>query len=109
MKKNILSAIQVVFLTSVFYSCQKENVTHNDYKQETDKIETSITPGVTKDESYLTHFPKQETDDSKELKQKIVSAMISSYSKTNAIAAVSVAKFLVFLKMVPAARTGNSI
>jgi hypothetical protein len=31
-------------------------VTQKDYKQETDKIETSIASGVTKDESYITHF-----------------------------------------------------
>ena len=70
MKKNILSAMQILFLTGIFYSCQKENVTHNDYKQETDKIETSIASGVTKNESYLTHFPKQETEASKELTEK---------------------------------------
>ena len=96
MKKNIQSAIQIFFLTGIFYSCQKENVTHNDYKQETDKIETSIASGVTKNESYLTHFPKQETDASKELKGKITDALISSYSKTNAITAANNEIFGVF-------------
>ena len=96
MKKNILSAIQIFFLTGIFYSCQKENVTHNDYKQETDKIETSIASGVTKNESYLTHFPKQETVASKELTGKITNALISSYSKTNAITAANNEIFGVF-------------
>jgi hypothetical protein len=96
MKKNILSAMQILLLTGIFYSCQKENVTHNDYKQETDKIETSIASGVTKNESYITHFQKQETDASKELKEKITGALIISYSKTNAISAANNEVFGVF-------------
>jgi len=69
------------------YSCQKENATHTNYKQETDKIETSIASGLTKDGSYLTNFPKKETEASGDLKQKIMGALINSYSKTNAIPA----------------------
>jgi len=54
MKKNPSSAIKILLVASIFYGCQKENVTHNDYKQETDKIETSIASGLTKDKSYIT-------------------------------------------------------
>jgi hypothetical protein len=96
MKKNIQSAIQILVLTGIFYSCQKENVTQSDYKQETDKIETSMASGVTKDDSYLTHFPKEETDASKELKEKIVTALNTSYSKTNALSAANNEIFGVF-------------
>jgi hypothetical protein len=96
MKKNTLSAVQILLVTSLFFSCQKENVTHNDYKQETDKIETSIASGLTKDRSYITNFPKQETVASKELKQKIMGALVNSYSKTNAIATVNSEMFGVF-------------
>ena len=45
MKTKTLPAVQILLLTCVFYSCQKENVTQKDYKQETDKIETSIASG----------------------------------------------------------------
>ena len=83
-------------------------MTQKDYKQETDKIETSIASGVTKDESYITHFPKQETEAPKELKQKIMSAMVNSYSKTNAIPAAKL-KYSEFLKMVPVVLIGNWI
>lgn len=96
MKKNTLHAVKVLLLTVLFYNCQKENVTRNDYKQETDKIETSIATGAQKDRSYITHFPKRETMASKELKQKIMGAMINSYSKTNAIPAVNNEIFGVF-------------
>ena len=96
MKKNPLSAIKILLLASIFYGCQKENVTHNDYKQETDKIETSIASGLTKDKSYITNFPKQETEASEDLKQKIMRAMITSYSKTNAIPATISEIFGVF-------------
>jgi hypothetical protein len=95
MKKTTL-AMKLLIATCLFYSCQKENVTQNDYKQETDKIETSIASGLTKDQSYLTNFPKHETEASKELKQKIMGALINSYSKTNAIAAVNSEIFGVF-------------
>jgi hypothetical protein len=96
MKKNTLSAIQILLLSGLFCSCQKENVTHNDYKQETDKIETSIGVGLTKDRSFITHLPKQETEASTELKQKIMGALVNSYSKTNAISAVNSEIFGVF-------------
>jgi hypothetical protein len=96
MKKKTLTAIQILLVTCIFYSCQKENVTQKDYKQETDKIETSIASGVTKDESYITHFPKQETEAPTELKQKIMTAMSNSYSKTNAIPAANTEIFGVF-------------
>ena len=96
MKTKTLPAIPVLFFTCILYSCQKENVTQKDYKQETDKIETSIAQGVTKDASYITHFPKQETVASNELKQKIMSAMINSYSKTNAVPAATSEVFGVF-------------
>ena len=68
MKKNTSSAIKILLLAGIFYGCQKENVTHNDYKQETDKrndykqetdkIETSIASGLTKDKSYINNFHK---------------------------------------------------
>src|SRR5580765_3732699 len=106
MKKNTLSAIKILLLAGIFYGCQKENVTRNDYKQETDKrsdykletdkIETSIASGLTKDKSYMTNFPKDETEASKDLKQKIMGAMINSYSKTNAIPATISEIFGVF-------------
>jgi len=96
MKKNTSSAIKILLLSGIFYGCQKENVTHNDYKQETDKIETSIASGLTKDKSYITNFPKQETEASEDLKQKVMRAMINSYSKTNAIPATISEIFGVF-------------
>ena len=106
MKKNTSSAIKILLLAGIFYGCQKENVTRNDYKQETDKrsdykletdkIETSIASGLTKDKSYITNFPKYETEASKDLKQKIMGAMINSYSKTNAIPAINSEIFGVF-------------
>src|SRR5262245_16744565 len=96
MKNNTYSAVKILLLAGIFYGCQKENVTHNDYKQETDKIETSIASGLTKDKSYITNFPKHETEAPEDLKQKITGAMINSYSKTNAIPSTNSEIFGVF-------------
>src|SRR6476646_1498078 len=91
MNKTSSSATKILLIASILCSCQKETVTHNNdnYKHETDKIETSISSGLVKNESYLTNLPKYETKASNDLKEKIMGALIKSYSKTNATQAVN--------------------